>query len=84
VATALRAARVVHALVFVLFAWFGAREGFGAIWYVGLALTAAAFVYQHAIVRPDDLSRVNRSFFTSNGFVGLALGAAGVLDLVLR
>jgi 4-hydroxybenzoate polyprenyltransferase len=83
-AAALTTARVVHAVVFVLFAWFGAREGFGAVWYVGLVLAGVAFVYQHAIVSPTDLSRVNRSFFTSNGFVGLALGAAGVLDLVLR
>ena len=74
---ALRTARVVHAVVFALFVWFGVLEGFGPIWYAGLALTAAAFAYQHAIVGPDDLRRVNRSFFTANGFVGLALGAAG-------
>jgi 4-hydroxybenzoate polyprenyltransferase len=81
---ALTAARAVHAVVFGLYVWFGALEGFGPIWYAGLLATAGAFVYQHAIVGPEDLSRVNRSFFTSNGFVGLALGAAGVLDLVLR
>jgi 4-hydroxybenzoate polyprenyltransferase len=83
-AAALTTARVVHILVFALYVWFGVLEGFGALWYAGLALTAVAFVYQHAIVSPTDLSRVNRSFFTSNGFVGLALGAAGVLDLVTR
>ena len=83
-AAALTTARLVHVVVFGLFVWFGALEGFGAVWYAGLALAAVAFVYQHAIVRPDDLSRVDRSFFTSNGVVGLALGAAGVLDLLLR
>lgn len=83
-AAALTTARVVHAVVFGLFVWFGALEGFGVLWYGGLALTAAAFVYQHAIVSPTDLSRVNRSFFTTNGFVGLALGAAGILDVALR
>ena len=81
---ALTAARVAHALVFGLFVWFGLLEHFGPLWYVGLVATAAAFYYQHAIVSPDDLARVNRSFFTANGFVGLALGAAGVLDLALR
>jgi 4-hydroxybenzoate polyprenyltransferase len=83
-AAALMTARVVHVVVLGLFTWYGALEGFGPLWYAGLAATAAAFVYQHAIVSPDDLRRVNRSFFTSNGVVGLALGAAGVLDLVLR
>jgi 4-hydroxybenzoate polyprenyltransferase len=83
-AAALTAARLVHLVALVLFTWFGALEGFGPLWYAGLAATAAAFVYQHSIVGPDDLRRVNRSFFTSNGVVGLALGAAGVLDLVTR
>ena len=81
---ALRTSSVVHAVTFALFLWFGALEGFGLIWYLGLAATAGSFLYQHRIVSPTDLSRVNRSFFTSNGFVGLALGAAGILDLALR
>ncbi len=83
-AAALTTARAVHVVVLGLYVWFGQLEGFGAIWYGGLVLTAVAFVYQHAIVSPTDLSRVNRSFFTSNGFVGLALGAAGILDVVTR
>jgi len=84
VPAALTAARLVHVLVFGLYVWFGVLEDFGVLWYGGLALAAAAFVYQHAIVSPTDLSRVNRSFFTSNGVVGLVLGAAGVLDIVTR
>src|SRR5205814_249735 len=83
-ASALATARVVHAVVLVLFAWFGTLEGFGLLWYVGLVATAVGFVYQHSIVSPSDLSRVNRSFFTSNGFIGLALGATGILDVALR
>ena len=58
--------------------------GFGWLWWVGLALTAAAFVYQHTIVTPDDLSKVNRAFFTANGFVGIALFVFALLDLVLH
>lgn len=83
-AAALRASSLVHVVTFALFTWFGAREGFGVLWYVGLAATAGSFVYQHRIVSATDLSRVNRSFFVSNGFVGLALGTAGILDLALR
>jgi len=44
-------------------------------------LTVAAFAYQHVIVTPSDLSKVNRAFFTANGFVGIALFLFGVIAL---
>mgnify|MGYP006920616387 CR=1 FL=1 len=43
---------------------------------VGLAIVAGAFVYEHTIVRPHDLSRLNRAFFSVNGFIGIALFVA--------
>ena len=84
VAFALRLSTAAHVVTFALFIWFGALVGLGWPWWVGLALTAAAFVYEHAIVKPDDLSRVNRAFFTANGFVGIALLVFAVIDLTLR
>ncbi|HYN95078.1 MAG TPA: menaquinone biosynthesis prenyltransferase MqnP [Pilimelia sp.] len=84
VAWALRASTVAHAATFVLFAWYGALVGFGWPWWLGLAVTAVAFAYQHVVVTPTDLSRVNRAFFTANGFVGIALFVFAVLDLVAR
>ena len=41
--------------------------------WIGLVIVAGAFVYEHAIVSPHDLSRLNRAFFTVNGFIGIAL-----------
>lgn len=78
---ALRMSAATHVVTFMLFGVFGALEGFGGFWYAGLALTAAAFCYEHAVVSPDDLSRVNRAFFTANGFVGIALFGFALLDL---
>jgi 4-hydroxybenzoate polyprenyltransferase len=69
-------------VAFGLLLWFGATAGYGWLWYLGLAATAAAFCYEHAIVRADDLSRVNRAFFTANGFVALVLFAFALADLV--
>jgi 4-hydroxybenzoate polyprenyltransferase len=71
-------------LTFGLFGTFGVLTGFGAWWYVGLALTAVAFGYEHRIVTPRDLSRVNRAFFTANGFVGIALFGFALVDLLAR
>jgi 4-hydroxybenzoate polyprenyltransferase len=82
VAGALRASSVVHAVTVGLFVLFGVMAGFGWLWFAGVAATAAILVYEHAIVRADDLSRVNRAFFTANGIIGIALFAFAVADLV--
>ncbi|MEU1364018.1 menaquinone biosynthesis prenyltransferase MqnP [Micromonospora zamorensis] len=81
---ALHASTVAHVVTFGLFVWFGALIGFGWLWWIGLVLTAVAFGYQHLVVTPTDLSKVNRAFFTANGFVGIALFVFALLDLVIR
>ncbi|MET7965710.1 menaquinone biosynthesis prenyltransferase MqnP [Micromonospora sp. NPDC005305] len=81
---ALHASTVAHVVTFALFIWFGALVGFGWLWWIGLAFTAVAFGYQHLVVSPTDLSKVNRAFFTANGFVGIALFVFALLDLVVR
>ena len=83
VAAALRASTLTHVVTFALLVWWGVLVDYGPLWYAGLVLTAAAFAYEHAIVRADDLSRVNRAFFTANGVVGLGLLAFAVADLVV-
>jgi 4-hydroxybenzoate polyprenyltransferase len=80
---ALHLSTAAHVVTFGLFVWFGHLVGLGWLWWIGLLATAIAFVYEHAIVRPDDLSRVNRAFFTTNGFVGIALFVFALLDLVI-
>lgn len=83
-AAALRVSTVAHVLTVALLLLFGLLEAFGAWWYAGLVVTAGALGYEHAIVRPADLSRVNRAFFTANGFVGIALLSFAIADLVAR
>lgn len=81
VRNALLISTLTHVVTFALFVWFGVWVGLGWPWWIGLALTAAAFTYQHVIVTPTDLSKVNRAFFTANGFVGIALFVFAVLAL---
>jgi 4-hydroxybenzoate polyprenyltransferase len=45
----------------------GLVGGFGAWYWTGMILFAGMLIYQHAIVKPDDLSRVNIAFMTANG-----------------
>jgi 4-hydroxybenzoate polyprenyltransferase len=58
--------------------------GGGWIFGVGIAATIVALVVQHAIVRPDDLSRVNAAFFTANGFVSVTLCACGIAEVLAK
>ncbi|WP_326563059.1 menaquinone biosynthesis prenyltransferase MqnP [Micromonospora sp. NBC_01796] len=81
---ALHLSTATHVVTFALFGWYGALIGFGWLFWIGLLLTAVAFVYQHVVVSPTDLSKVNRAFFTANGFVGIALFFFALLDLVIR
>ncbi|GAA0921825.1 menaquinone biosynthesis prenyltransferase MqnP [Virgisporangium aurantiacum] len=81
---ALALSTVVHVVTFGLFVWFGALVDLEWLWWVGLVLTAVAFAYEHSIVKAADLSRVNRAFFTANGFVGIALFVFALADLVTR
>ena len=83
VAASLRASIVVHAGTVALYALFGALAGLGWLWFAGVAVTTLVLGYEHVIVRPSDLSRVNRAFFTANGFVGIALFAFALADLVV-
>jgi 4-hydroxybenzoate polyprenyltransferase len=80
---ALRFAATCHAGMLVLLAALPAvcpALGLGTIYYAGLAAVAALLVYEHAIVRPDNLTKVNIAFFHVNTVVSLGLFAVGTLD----
>jgi 4-hydroxybenzoate polyprenyltransferase len=81
---ALRASSITHAVTLAGFVWFGAAAGLGWLWWTGVALTAVVLVYEHRIVRADDLSRVNRAFFTANGVIGISLFVFALADLVVH
>ncbi|ANW18709.1 menaquinone biosynthesis prenyltransferase MqnP [Streptomyces clavuligerus] len=84
VPAALHGARACHLVTTALLVWYGLASGAGAFFWAGLAIVAAAFVHEHTIVRPHDLSRLNRAFFTVNGFIGIALFVCALFDLVSR
>lgn len=84
IATALYGARGSHVVTAALLAWFGVLTDAGLFYWLGLLVVVAAFVYEHTLVRPHDLSRLNRAFFTVNGFIGIVLFACALLDLVVR
>jgi 4-hydroxybenzoate polyprenyltransferase len=83
IAPALRVAALFHALVVLLLALLWSRAGLS--WPFGLAvgLAAALLAWEHRLVSPGDLSRLNLAFFTLNGWVGVVLFLGLAADLSL-
>jgi len=77
-------ARVCHVITTGLLVWYALLTDAGVFFWAGLVIVAVAFCYEHTIVRPHDLTRLNRAFFTVNGFIGIALFACALLDLLVR
>ncbi|MGW7573467.1 menaquinone biosynthesis prenyltransferase MqnP [Streptomyces sp. NPDC054765] len=77
-------ARGCHLVTTGLFVWYAVATGAGVFFWLGLVIVAAAFLYEHTIVKPHDLSRLNRAFFQVNGFIGIALFVCALLDLLVR
>lgn len=73
VANALWVSRGLHAGAFLALAALYFLTGLGALALLGVAATGALLVYQHTLVRADDLSRLNAAFFTTNAFVSVIL-----------
>lgn len=78
---AFKLAVIFHVLAFVLFVVTGIQSQLNTFYYFGIILTAGALFYQHLIVNPKDLSRINAAFFSMNGFISLTLFAATWLSL---
>jgi 4-hydroxybenzoate polyprenyltransferase len=70
----------LHVLCVALLVLSGWYAGLGVWYYGALALTAGLLMYEHWIVRPDDLSRVNVAFFTLNGAVSLVILVAVIVE----
>ncbi len=58
--------------------------GLGGLYLAGVTLVGGLLVWEHAIVKPSDLSRLNLAFFNLNGYVSVAFLAAVVADIALR
>ena len=65
-ARALTIARVLHALTVVLLALVGVAAAQGALYDIGVGVAAALLVFEHSLVHADDVSKVDKAFFTVN------------------
>jgi 4-hydroxybenzoate polyprenyltransferase len=78
---ALRLARINHALTAAALAWLGVITALGVFYWVGWAAVVALLVYEHSLVRPGDLSRLDMAFFNVNGYIAVLVLVAVVAGL---
>ena len=79
----LRVAFVCHLVMLgLLVALYAASDALGWIYLGGVIGVAVLLAYEHWLVRPDDLSRVNQAFFQVNGIISLGMFFLVVVQLV--
>lgn len=83
IAGALRLARFFHIIAFAFFAWMLFSFGLGQLAIVGVVITGLALLYEHSLVKADDLSKLNAAFFTTNGFISMLILFAITADRIM-
>ncbi len=69
---ALRIARFFHVITVLLLVWMVMAFGLGKLAVVGVVFVGLLLIYEHSLVKHDDLSRINAAFFTMNGLISMA------------
>jgi 4-hydroxybenzoate polyprenyltransferase len=78
---ALRLSEILH-IISVGFIWTAWYTGnFSWLYLIGAVLFSGLLIYQHSLVKPNDLSKVNRAFFTTNGIASVVFAICVLLDL---
>jgi 4-hydroxybenzoate polyprenyltransferase len=85
VASSLWIARITHLVCLAMLITLGVVSvPLDWLWFIAVAIVACIFVFEHAIVKPSDLSRINLAFFTLNGIVSVCLGTLGIVDVLVQ
>jgi 4-hydroxybenzoate polyprenyltransferase len=84
IARALRVAQVLHILMIVCLVLLVRSLGLGVLALAGVGAIAGLLIYEHSLVKPNDLSRVNAAFFTMNGWVSVLFFVFWAADIFLH
>ncbi|HEU5213795.1 MAG TPA: UbiA-like polyprenyltransferase [Gaiellaceae bacterium] len=78
-----RGARVLHVLTVLLLAAVGVGLSAGVFYWLGVAAVAGLLVYEHSLIRPGDLRRLDAAFFTVNGVISVVFLGFVLLDVIV-
>lgn len=83
ISNGLMTARWLHVASFIAFISLGVVSGMGWIYYLGVFISGAIMVYEHSLVKPHDLSKLDVAFFTMNGILSVVMFIFSIGDLLL-
>ena len=81
---ALRVSELLHLLSAVCVVSAGVYGNFGLLYWIGIAVFIGMLIYQHSIVKPTDLSKVNIAFMTANGIASVLFAVFVLLDIFIH
>ena len=76
--------KVLHFLVIIILAQIPNYGGFGKLYWIGFSIFSALLIYQHTLVKHNDLSKINLAFFTTNGIASIIFGVFVIADLLIN
>ncbi|HIG32447.1 MAG TPA: 4-hydroxybenzoate octaprenyltransferase [Flavobacteriales bacterium] len=81
---ALNLAKLLHFVTIILLSQIGNYPEFGKFYWIGFSIFSALLIYQHTLVKHNDLSKVNLAFFTTNGIASIIFGTFVIADILLK
>ena len=76
--------KVLHFLVIIILSQIPNYGDFGKLYWIGFAIFSALLIYQHNLVKHNDLSKINLAFFTTNGIASVIFGIFVILELLIK
>jgi 4-hydroxybenzoate polyprenyltransferase len=80
---AILVAKVLHGVAILALLAFGVSAGLGWPYFVGVGIGAGLIAWEHQLVKPGDLSRLNAAFFTANGIVSIVVFVGALVDRIV-
>ena len=80
---ALNLSKILHLFVILILSQIPNYFNFGNIYWLGFFIFSALLIYQHTLVKHNDLTKVNLAFFTLNGFASIIFGTIIIIDLTM-
>jgi len=82
--TALILSKTLHFITILILAYVGNIADFGKLYWIGFSIFSVLLIYQHTLVKHNNLSKINLAFFTTNGIASIIFGAFVIANILIK